>query len=253
MPGLSAVIITLNEAENIGRCIQSVLGLADEIIVVDSGSTDGTQERAASMGARVVHQDFLGYVEQKNFATATAKFDWILSLDADEALTPELHQEISRELQNPTYHGYHMPRLTNYCGYWVRHSGWYPDRKLRLYDRRKGIWTGVRIHEQYRLHEGLKSGSLKHDLLHYSFNSISEHLRQIDRFSTIGAHALFEKGVKPSLLKLIIKPIARFIRAYIIHGGYRDGLTGLVISANSAHAVFLKYLRLNYLHKGKTI
>lgn len=252
MHRLSVVIISLDEAENIVRCIRSVHGLADEVLVVDSGSTDGTQETASSLGARVVHQDFLGYMEQKNFATALAKFDWILSLDADEALTPDLHTEIRQELQNPDFHGYYMPRLTNFCGHWVRHSGWYPDRKLRLYDRRYGSWTGARIHERYQLREGLKAGFLKHDILHYSYNSLSDHLRQIDRFSALGAQALYEKGVKSSSTKLIIKTLARFFRTYFINGGFRDGLTGLVIAVNSSHAVFLKYLRLIYLHKGRS-
>jgi len=250
---ITVVIITFNEAANIRRCIESVIGLGSEILVVDSGSTDGTPEFAHSAGATVLHQPFLGYIEQKNFATSKARFDWVLSLDADEALTPELLDEIRQEMREPRFKGYHMPRLTNYCGHWVRHSGWYPDRKLRLYDRRYGAWTGINPHDRYDLQEGLKSGTLHHDLLHFSYDSLSDHLRQIDRFSAIGAKALYDKGVKSSLLKILIKPLARFLRAYVVHGGYRDGLTGLVIAANSAHAVFLKYLRLFYLHKGKTI
>jgi glycosyltransferase involved in cell wall biosynthesis len=250
---LSIVIITFNEAGNIHRCIDSVRGLGSEVLVVDSGSTDGTPALAQEAGATVLNQPFLGYIEQKNFATSKAKFDWVLSLDADEALTPELSFEIRETLKNPLCKGYSMPRLTNYCGHWVRHSGWYPDRKLRLYDRRHGTWTGINPHDRYDLEPGLKSGLLQHNLLHYSYNSLSDHLRQIDRFSAIGAKALYDKGVRSSIFKILIKPIARFLRAYVVHSGYRDGWTGLVIAANSAHAVFLKYLRLLYLHKGKTI
>lgn len=250
---LSVVVITFNEAGNIRRCIDSVRALASEILVVDSGSTDGTPDLARKYGATVVHQPFLGYIEQKNFATSKAGFDWVLSLDADEALTPELSSEIHQVLTSPMFKGYTMPRLTNYCGHWVRYSGWYPDRKLRLYDRRYGLWNGVNPHDRYDLHKGLKTGSLQSDLLHYSYTSLSDHLRQIDRFSAIGAKALYDKGIRSSLLKILVKPPARFLRAYIVHSGYRDGWTGLVIAANSAHAVFLKYLRLLYLHKGRTI
>lgn len=250
---LSVVIITFNEAGNIRRCIESVCELGSEILVVDSGSTDGTVDLAREAGATVMNQPFLGYIEQKNFATSKARFDWVLSLDADEALTPELSAEIHQVLKNPAFKGYTMPRLTNYCGNWVRHSGWYPDRKLRLYDRRHGAWAGVNPHDRYDLESGFKAGALQNDLLHYSYNSLSDHLRQIDRFSAIGAKALYDKGVKSSLLKVLIKPTARFLRAYVVHSGYRDGWTGLVIAANSAHAVFLKYLRLLYLHKGRTI
>lgn len=252
MPTLSVVIITYNEERNIKRCLNSVLGLGHEILVVDSGSTDLTVEICSSMGAKVVHQPFLGYIEQKNFATAAADADWVLSLDADEELSSELRQDILRVMEKPAAKGYFMNRLTNYCGQWVKHSGWYPDKKLRLYEKGKGQWKGVNPHDRYELTEGT-APVLKGDLLHYSYTTISDHLKQIDRFSTIGAKSLYEKGVSSNILKLLYKPIARFLRSYIVWSGFRDGLTGFIIAVNSAHAVFLKYLRLYYLQKGKSI
>ena len=146
-----------------------------------------------------------------------------------------------------------MNRLTNYCGHWVRHCGWYPDTKIRLFKKDAGKWTGVNPHDRYEVFGGKSTLHLKGDILHYSYNTISDHLRQIDHFSSIGAKALYDKGVKSSIAKLIYKPVARFLRAYVVWSGYRDGLTGFIIAVNSAHAVFLKYLRLYYLEKGKSL
>lgn len=250
---LSVVIITYNEEHNIKRCLESVKGLGDEILVVDSGSLDGTQEICRSMGAIVIEQDFLGYIEQKNFATSKAKNDWILSLDADEALTPELRATIEVIFPDPAADGYTMNRLTNYCGSWVKHGGWYPDMKLRLYDRTKGQWTGVNPHDRFRLNLGGTMSHLTGDILHYSYNTLSDHIKQIDRFSTIGAIALHNKGTRSSIAKIIYKPIARWMRHFVFKAGFLDGLTGYIIACNSAHAVFLKYLRLYYLQKDQSI
>jgi len=252
MPKLSVVIITFNEERNILRCLQSVEGMYEEIIVVDSGSTDRTVEICERKGARVIHQPFLGYIEQKNFAMNQASGDWLLSLDADEALTPELKEEILKVLSDPKAQGYMMNRITNFCGHWVKHSGWYPDRKLRLYEKGKGEWAGTNPHDHYDLHSG-KAVQLNGDLLHYSYETISDHLKQIDRFSAIAAQALYKKGASSSIAKMIYKPVARFLKYYVVRSGFRDGLTGFIIAVNSAHAVFLKYLRLYYLQKGKTI
>lgn len=253
MAHLSAVIITYNEEHNIRRCLESLSNLADEILVVDSGSLDGTVDICKSMGAVVIHQPFLGYIEQKNFATSKATYDWVLSLDADEALTTELLASIRKTMQNPSADGYTMNRLTNYCGTWVRHGGWYPDAKLRLFNRTKGEFTGVNPHDRYRLRLGSSMQHLKGDLLHYSFNSLTEFIRQQDRFSTIGALAMFNMGKKSSLAKILYKPIARFLKMYVLKAGFLDGLTGFTIAVNNAHAVFLKYLRLYYLQHDKTI
>lgn len=250
---LSIVIITYNEELNIRRCLESVKDLADEIVVVDSGSLDGTVEICRSMGARVITQPFLGYIEQKNFATAQATHDWVLSLDADEALSPELLASIRKTMEHPTADGYTMNRLTNYCGTWVRHGGWYPDVKLRLYNRQQGEWTGINPHDRYRLKLGSRMEYLHGDLLHYSYNTLSDHIKQIDRFSTIGALSMFNQGKRSSVPKLVYKPMARFMRHYIFKAGFLDGLTGVTIAILSAQAVYLKYLRLYYLQKDKTL
>ncbi len=250
---LSIVIITYNEEHNIRRCLESVQGVGNEILVVDSGSLDGTADICRELGATVIEQDFLGYIEQKNFATSKAKNDWVLSLDADEALTPELKSSILKLFPQPGADGYTMNRLTNYCGAWVRHGGWYPDVKLRLYNRNAGQWTGINPHDRFRLNLGSKMLHLQGDILHYSYASLSDHLKQIDRFSTIGAISLLNQGKHSSIAKILYKPLARFLRHYVIKAGFLDGLTGYTIALNSAHAVFLKYLRLYYLQKDKSI
>jgi glycosyltransferase involved in cell wall biosynthesis len=250
---LSSLIITYNEERNIERCLLSVKEISDEIIVVDSGSADHTVAIAERLGAKVIHQPFLGYIEQKNFAISQANGDWVLSLDADEALDNTLRQSIAEAMRTPAAEAYSMNRLTNYCGHWVRHCGWYPDTKIRLFKKDAGKWTGVNPHDRYEVFGGKSTLHLKGDILHYSYNTISDHLRQIDHFSSIGAKALYDKGVKSSIAKLIYKPVARFLRAYVVWSGYRDGLTGFIIAVNSAHAVFLKYLRLYYLEKGKSL
>lgn len=250
---ISVVIVAYNEELNIGRCLESVKDIADEMIVVDSISNDKTAVIARSMGAIVIEQPFLGYVEQKNFATSKAKNDWVLSLDADEALSPELRESIQSISSDPAADGYSMNRFNNYCGTWVRHSGWYPDAKLRLYNRRKGAWSGVNPHDRYMMNPGSNAIHLRGDLLHYSYTNLSDHLKQIDHFSRIGAFAMHEKGSQSSIAKIIYKPLSRFLRHYIVKAGFLDGLTGFIIAINGAYAVFMKYLRLYYLQNNKDI
>lgn len=253
MPSLSVVIITLNEERNIARCLESVKDIADEILVVDSGSTDQTESICRHYGVRWIHQPFLGYIEQKNFASLQAAQEWVLSLDADEALDDTLRKSVFEAMQQTTATAYTMNRLTNYCGHWVRHGGWYPDRKLRLYPRGVGGWTGVNPHDRYEVPKGSKVEWLRGDILHYSYETLSDHIRQIDHFSRIGAQALYKKGKRISVMMIPVKAFVRFFRNYILKGGFRDGLTGFTIAVNSGHAVFLKYLRLYHLQKGKSI
>ncbi|CAN5430315.1 glycosyltransferase family 2 protein [soil metagenome] len=251
MAKLSAVIITFNEERNIDRCLQTLSSVADEIVVVDSGSTDRTEAICRDYKVRFIHQPFLGYIEQKNFATANAAYDLILSLDADEALSDELHQSVLLAKESPQASAYTLNRLTNYCGHWVRHCGWYPDKKLRLYDRRKGQWGGTNPHDRFEMKGSEPTLHLNGNLLHYSYNSISDHILQINRFSEIGAQALYAKGKKISILGIIVKTHARFIRNYIIKKGFLDGFYGWVISKNSAYATYLKYIRLYLLCRRK--
>lgn len=242
---LSVVIITFNEARNIGRCLDALGDVADEVIVVDSFSTDETVSICQSRGARVVQHAFAGYVEQKNFATAQARFDHVLQLDADEVLTKELRQSIREAKHSWQGAGYTLARLTNYCGTWVRHGGWYPDRKLRLYDRRLGRWTGLLLHERYEVSGGHKVGALAGDLLHYSYDSVAQHVAQLNRFTSIAADEMALRGkVNATLFHLLLKPIWKFVHGYLLRLGFLDGFAGLCIASISAGGVFLKYAKL---------
>ena len=249
MVKLSAVIITLNEEKNIGRCLEAFKHLVDDIVIVDSNSTDKTAEIAESYGARIVQKKFDGYVKQKNFANAQAKFDHILSLDADEVLSPTLQNSIAKAKDSFDADGYTLNRLTNYAGKWVRHSGWYPDRKLRLFDRRKGRWEGLLIHEELKMDEDAKIDHLEGDLLHYSFNSVEEHKRQSEKFTTLGAQADFQKGKKAPFYKIWLGPVVKFIQSYIFRLGFLDGKTGFTICWLSAAATHHKYVKLKQLYK----
>ncbi len=250
---LSAVIITFNEEKNIGRCLESLNGVADEIIVVDSFSTDRTEEICRKFGVRFIKHAFEGHVEQKNWAKDQAIHQYILSLDADEALSETLTSSVLSAKNNWAHDAYQMNRRTNYCGKWINHSGWYPDIKVRLFDREKGKWGGNNPHDKFIPDPSVNIQQLKGDLLHYSFYTREEHVQQIHKFSSIGAEALFKKGVKSSYLKLIIKPLARFIKAYLLFKGFLDGSEGFTISRLSAYANYLKYSKLLKLQAGKSI
>jgi glycosyltransferase involved in cell wall biosynthesis len=245
---LSAVIIAYNEERNIGRCLDSLKDIVDEIVVVSSYSTDNTKELAIGKGARVIEQEFLGYAEQKNFATSQASFDHILSLDADEALTDELRNSIIAAKTNWQYDGYWMSRLTNYCGSWIRHGGWYPDKKVRLFDRRVARWKGERLHEGIEIDES-RCGALSGDLLHYSFYTISDHMKVIDKYTEIQAQELFDRGSRAGLGHLILRPAFKFFRDYIIKAGFLDGFAGYCVAKLSAKATFVKYAKLKMLQK----
>jgi len=249
MVQISAVIITLNEEANINRCIKSLEGIADEIVVLDSLSTDRTREICAGLNIKFIEQPFLGYVEQKNKALEYASYNHILSLDADEALSTELRQSILKVKVNWNADGYVFNRLTNYCGKWIHHTDWYPDKKLRLFDKRKGLWTGNSIHEQYTLQQGYKKVFIKGDLLHYSFPSIDHHLDVLKKFTTMVADENYQRGKKVNLFYILLKPIWKFIKSYIIRLGFLDGYYGYVIARISAHATFIKYIKLRELYK----
>lgn len=242
---LSVVIITFNEERNLARCLESVKDIAHEIIVVDSFSTDGTLAIASAHNARIISQAFEGYGQQKNSGTQHAANDWILSLDADEQLTPELKRSIVAVMKAPEYNVYQMPRLTNYCGKWIRHCGWYPDRQTRLYNRTKGAWKEQKVHEYWQLNNaGDTKGLLKGDLLHYSFASISEHLKKIEKYSELAALAAVANGKNASLFKILVSPKWHFFTEYIIKLGFLDGFYGFVICKLSAYAAFAKYSKI---------
>lgn len=246
---ISAVIITLNEEANINRCLKSLQGVADEIVVLDSLSTDNTREICKSYNVKFIEQPFLGYIEQKNKALDYASNNYILSLDADEALSDKLKQAILQIKDNWIADGYVFNRLTNYCGRWIYHTDWYPDKKLRLFDRRKGSWKGINPHDEFRLIPGSKKHYIKGDILHYSFPSVDHHLEVLKKFTTIMATENFQRGKKVNILSIVIKPVWKFLKSYIIRLGFMDGYYGYVIAKISAHATFVKYLKLRELYK----
>lgn len=250
---LSVVIITYNEEKNIERCLLSVKDVADEIVVLDSYSSDRTPQICEQHGVKFFQHAFDGHIEQKNRAVGLAAFPHILSLDADEALDKTLTDAILEVKRDFKKDGYYMSRLTNYCGHWVKHCGWYPDRKLRLWDCRKGHWTGINPHDKYELFDGDKNtGLLKGDILHYSYYSVEDHYRQVEYFTNISAKAYFEKGKKAPVFKLLVNPVAKFIDHYFLKLGFLDGRAGYLISRISAYATYLKYKKLRNLTHQKT-
>lgn len=246
---ISAVIITLNEERNIQRCLSSLSGVVDEIVVVDSFSKDKTEEICRAHNARFIQQSFLGHIQQKNFAIDQASCEWILSLDADEALSEELRNSILTVKSSASVDGYRMNRLTNYCGHWVKHCGWYPDTKLRLVKKNNARWKGVNPHDRLEMNANEETGWLSGDLLHYSYYTKEDHLRQIEYFGDIAARELFLQGGKSSWVKIILKTIAQFIKSFVIKRGFLDGKTGFVISRLSAYATFRKYIKLKKLYE----
>lgn len=244
------MIITYNEERNIERCLASLVGVADEILVVDSFSTDKTEEICRRFNVRFMCNPFGGHIEQKNFAAAQATYDHVLSLDADEALTDELKASILQIKDTWPADAYAMNRLTNYCGQWIRHCGWYPDTKSRLWDRTKGRWGGVNPHDRWELNDPkAQVMHLSGDLLHYSYYSISDHVRQIEYFTEIAAKAEARNGQRPGIGKVVLGPWLKFIKCYWIKGGFRDGYYGYVISRLSAQAAFIKYVKTRYYSK----
>lgn len=247
MRHLSVVIITFNEERNIGRCLDSVKEIADDIVVIDSGSTDQTKEICLRNQARFISHPWQGFVETKNFANAQAKYPFILSLDADEALSDKLIESIKAAKSQKTEPTCSMNRLTNYCGKWIRHCGWYPDRKIRLFNRDKARWTGMVIHETLSVDPDIKIQHLEGDLLHYSYYSIAGHVAQANRFTDLTAEEAFRKGKKSTLLHILIKPVVKFIRDYIFKLGFLDGYYGFIVCYISAQATFLKYAKIRQL------
>jgi len=251
MPKLSVVIITFNEERNIGRCLESVKAIADEIVVVDSFSTDETKIICESYGAKFIEHAFEGHIKQKNFAISQATYTHQLSLDADEALSDELQVGILKIKDNWDADGYRMNRLSNYCGKWIRHSGWYPDTKLRLYDSGKGLWGGMDPHDRYEMEPESSIGKLKGDILHHTYYSIDEHILQANKFSSIAAKELVSKGKPIYFIKIFLNPIAKFIRNYILHLGFLDGFYGFIICQITANETFLKYIKAWQMRKGR--
>lgn len=249
MEKLSAVIITYNEEKNIGRCIDSVKNIADEILILDSNSTDQTASIAETKGAVVIKEKFRGHIQMKNRAIELATNNYILSLDADEALDTLLTLSIQKIKENFTNKAYRMNRCTNYCGQFIRHGSWYPDRKIRIFDKRVARWGGINPHDKIVVNENTDVKQLSGDILHYSYYTIAEHVAQNNKFSTISAESLFAEGKKTNLFKIIANPVWAFIQGYLLRAGFLDGLFGFAIAVQVSHLTFLKHLKLYVLQK----
>ncbi len=254
---ISVAIITYNEEKNIGRCIKSVLDIADEVVVIDSFSTDKTPQICHELGVRFFTNPFIGHIEQKNHAIAQTKFDYILSLDGDEELGANLLLEIKKikngENSNALFDGYFFNRRTNYAGYWVHHCGWYPDKKLRLFNKHKAHWAGVNPHDIIKMDEGATIQSIPFDILHYSYESITAHISQTNKFTTIAAKAAFSKGVRSNIFKIVTRPILKFLRDYFLKLGMLDGRYGIIICAINSLSALLKYSKIFELQLNKKI
>lgn len=247
MPAISATLITHNESANIARAIRS-LSCADEIVVIDSSSTDGTQEIAADLGARVISHAFAGFAAQKNFSSEQAQHDWILSLDADEELGPEAQAAVLEwKRTKPTAAGYQFARRAQYLGRWILHSGWYPDYKLRLFDRRQGIWQGAYVHESVVVKGPV--ATLAGEILHYTCNSLEEHRQRIEFYTDLAAKEMFERGERVSWLRNALGPPWIFLNSYLLRLGVLDGTQGYLIARMAARYVQRKYVKLEEMRK----
>ena len=242
---VTVTIITKNEAAGIGDALASV-AWADEIVVVDSESTDDTVAIAKRHTDRIVVRAWPGYIDQKNYAASIATHDWIFSLDADERVTSELADDIQSLMSGtPREPAYQVPRVTWHLGRWIRTTDWYPDFQTRLYDRRAAQWTGRYVHEAVTVRGGM--GRLRGELQHYAYRDIADHLETIDRYTTYAARQMHEDGRRAGILQLVGHPPLAFLRNYIAHGGIRDGSAGLIVSALNSYYVFLKFAKLREL------
>lgn len=248
---ISVVVISYNEEQDIGRCLESVLDIADEVLVLDSYSTDGTESICRQYPVRFEQHVFDGYVAQKNRAVQMATYDHILSLDADEALSPEAKNELLRVLKEWSHDGYIFNRRNSYCGHWMRYTNWYPDRKLRLFDRRKAEWTGLDPHDSIRLHPGATSTRLNGDILHWAIHTRQEQLNKTEQFARISAQFYFEQGIRPGLFAAFRHSVWRWFREYCIHLGFLDGKAGWQVARFSALYVWRKYYYLRQLYENQ--
>ncbi|HVU55832.1 MAG TPA: glycosyltransferase family 2 protein [Puia sp.] len=254
MTSLSVVIITYNEEKNIARCMQSVMPIADEVVVLDSFSTDRTAVIVQQLGGILHRLRFQGYGAQKNAAAALATHDHILFLDADESLSEQLCDSILREKRKGfPQDGYLMNRLNNYLGQWIRHGSWYPDRKLRLANKKKSAWSLDIVHESLVPDGDASIGLLSGDLLHYTYVNYDDHVDKNNKYSRLSAQLLFEKGKKATWFKLVFNPFWAFFTSYFLRAGFLDGFNGFVIAVHIGHLTFLKYSKLYRLWASKQL
>jgi glycosyltransferase involved in cell wall biosynthesis len=250
---LSAAVICFNEEDKIATCLNSLSEVVDEIIVVDSFSTDKTKSICLSHNVTFIENKFIGHIEQKNFALSQCNGEYVLSLDADEVLSDELISSIKKEKENFSHAGYRFHRLTGYAGKWIRHSGWYPDTKLRLVKNSSAKWNGVNPHDILQLDNGEKGKLISGDLLHYSYDSITDHIDQTNKFTTIAAKQAFSANIKSSQFKIVTRPCLKFLKDYFLKRGFLDGRYGFVVCYINALSAFLKYSKIKELQEGKEI
>lgn len=248
MPAISAVIITLNEADNIEACISPLLSVVDEVLVIDSGSTDQTCAIAKKLGARVVNTQWQGYAATKNYGNRLAVNDWILSIDADEVISETLGKSI-RSLIMDSKKVYSLDRLTNFCGQWIKHSGWYPEWKTRLFNRKISQWKGDYVHEKLVHLEELQEEKIDGKLFHYSYKNLDDHWSRIQRYAKLSAQEMHAAGKHASFVKLWLSPAVRFFRTFVLKAGFLDGKNGWIISLRNAKLVRLKYKILQSLQQ----
>jgi len=245
---ISAVVITFNEEANIASALQSLAGIADEIIVVDSFSTDRTVKQAREFSDHVVERKWTNYADQKNYADGLASHPWILSLDADERVSEELRAELlSLKDQDPACAAFSMPRLVFYLGRWIRHCGWYPDRKVRLFRRDAARWEGEYVNETVAVQGEIRK--LKGPLHHYTYRSIGDHLARLDKFADLGAQKLYAQGRKSRWYHLLVLPFSRFVKSYVLKRGFLDGFAGVVVSVLNGYSIFVRYAKLREIWK----
>jgi glycosyltransferase involved in cell wall biosynthesis len=253
MPKISVVVITYNEEKWIEKCLDSVQEIADEIVVLDSYSTDNTTHLARAKGAVIYQQKFQGYGIQKNDVNALAVNDWILSLDADEILTPEIIKEIQqfKLQQNPLIDAYKIPRLNNYLGKWLKYGGWYPDAKIRLFNKLKGAWKTMSVHEYWQPHTyTIQIGQFESCMLHYTISSFGQHLEKIEKYTELSAQKSVSEGKRVSLLQALIAPKWFFFNKYILRLGFLDGYEGYLMCKMASMEKWLKYQKIRKYAKG---
>ncbi len=246
MSKISATIITYNEARNIERCLDSLLGLVDEIVVIDSFSTDNTVEICKQKGAKVIRERWMGYAQTKNFANSQTQYEYVLSIDADEALSDELKKSIL-SIKNNLSGVYSFNRLTNYCGKWIHHCGWYPDKKIRIFPKSKVTWQGAFIHEEIVILEKIKEQYLPGDLYHYSYYTIREHYKKIEKYAELSVKQMLLDKKKFSWYQPLTSAIGKFLTVYFFRLGFLDGYYGFIIARISAYGSYLKYKKLKTL------
>lgn len=245
---ISAVIITHDEEKKLEGALKSVRGIASEVIIVDSFSTDETVPIAKKYTKHVFQRKWTNYADQKNYANKKASFPWILSLDADERLSPELREEILRlKKKEPDCSGFSMPRQAFYLGKWIRHSGWYPDRKIRLFRKSEALWEGEYIHEKLVIHGRIEK--LKGHLFHFTYRDIADHMARINTFSELGAQKLYAKKKKCRWYHLAFRPLLGFMKSFFWKAGFLDGYAGFVIARIHSYSIFVRYAKLKEIWK----